>query len=79
MTVPIAAALLALGFLATVVVLTRDPARQVLVFGAFGWTLALAFLLLSAPDVALSELVVGGIALPLMLLVTLTRVGRTGR
>lgn len=58
---------------ATVVVLTRDPLRQVLAFALYGLFLTLLFLLLQAPDVALSELTIGTAALPLILLVTLAK------
>lgn len=58
---------------ATVVVLTRDPLRQVLAFGLYGLLLTVLFLLLRAPDVALSELAIGSAALPLILLVTLAK------
>lgn len=63
--------LVALG--ATAVVLTRDPLRQVLVFALYGILLTLLFLLLQAPDVALSELTIGTAALPLILLATLAK------
>ena len=55
----------------TVVVLTREPRKQVLVLGAYGMLLTILFMALQAPDVALSELAVGTAALPLMILVTL--------
>lgn len=53
------------------VVLTREPRRQVLAISVNGAVLALLFFALQAPDVAFSEIVVGGAALPLMFLVTL--------
>lgn len=62
---------------ATVVVLTRDPLRQVLAFAIYGLFLTLLFLLLQAPDVALSELTIGTAALPLILLVTLAKLRET--
>lgn len=61
----------------TATVLTRDLSRQVLLFSFFGMLLTLLFVVLQAPDVSLSELVVGAAALPLMLLVTIARVHRT--
>lgn len=54
-----------------VVALTREPRRQVLAISVNGAVLALLFFALQAPDVAFSEIVVGGAALPLMFLVTL--------
>lgn len=68
-------ALVAVG--ATVVVLTRDPLRQVLAYAVYGLFLTILFLLLQAPDVALSELVIGTAALPLILLVTLAKLRET--
>lgn len=58
------------------VVLTRHPPRQVLVLGLYGLLLALLFFVFQAPDVALSVIVVGTIALPLLLLLALTKVSR---
>lgn len=58
---------------ATVVVLTRDPLRQVFAFAVYGIFLTVLFVLLQAPDVALSELTIGTAALPLILLVTLAK------
>lgn len=58
---------------AALVVLTRDPVRQVVVLSAYGLMLALLFLVLQAPDVSLSEIVVGAIALPLLLLAALAK------
>jgi energy-converting hydrogenase B subunit D len=57
----------------TAVVLTRDPLRQVIVTGFFGLLLAILFFVLQAPDVALSQIVVGGVALPVMALLTLAK------
>lgn len=56
------------------VVLTRDPLRQTLVNGLFGLALVLLFVVLQAPDVAISEVVVSTVAFPLVLLVTIYRV-----
>jgi len=61
---------------ATAVVLTRSPLRQVIVLSAYGLVLALLFLAFQAPDVTLSELAVGSVLLPALLLLTLSRVQR---
>ena len=53
------------------VVLARDPRRQVIVNGVYGLSLALLFVILQAPDVALSMLVVNTVAYPLVLLVAI--------
>ena len=61
----------------TAVVMTRDPKRQVFVAGFFGLLQAFLFYLLHSPDVALSELAVGTVALPLLVLATLAKLERT--
>ncbi len=58
----------------TAVVATRDPLRQAMMASLFGILLALLFFVLQAPDVALSEIVVGTVALPLMILLSLAKV-----
>lgn len=65
-------ALVAAG--ASAVVLTRHPKRQVVVLSSYGLLLALLFLVFQAPDVTLSELTVGAIALPILLLLALAKV-----
>jgi energy-converting hydrogenase B subunit D len=59
---------------ATAVVLTRRPVQQVLVLSIYGVLLAVLFLAFQAPDVTLSELTVGAVALPIILLLTLAKV-----
>ena len=58
----------------TLVALSREPLRQAILAGTFGVTLALLFFAFQAPDVALSQLVVGGVALPAMILMALAEV-----
>ena len=58
------------------VVLTRDPFCQAIGLSIFGLLLALMFFLFQAPDVALSQVVVGAVALPLMLLLALSKIRR---
>jgi energy-converting hydrogenase B subunit D len=67
----VSVALVGIGALA--VVTTRDPLRQSLVGGLYGLTLAVLFMVLQAPDVALSELVVSSVALPFILLTALAK------
>jgi len=55
-------------------VLTRNPLSQLIVFSLFGATLSALFVVLQAPDVALSEIVVGAVAYPLMVLLALGKV-----
>jgi energy-converting hydrogenase B subunit D len=61
------------GLGATAVVLTRDPLRMTVVSGVYGWILTLLFFVLSAPDVALSMLVVSSVGYPVILLVAVAR------
>jgi energy-converting hydrogenase B subunit D len=56
------------------VVRTRDPLAQSVAVSFYGLVLALLFFLHQAPDVALSQLVVGAVALPLMILLALSRI-----
>ena len=60
----------------TAVVLVRDPLRQAIVSSVFGLLLALLFFAFQAPDVALSQIVVGSVALPLMIVLTLAKLAR---
>lgn len=66
--------LVLVGAGATAVVLTRRPQRQVIVLSGYGLLLALLFLVFQAPDVTLSELTVGAVALPILLLLALAKV-----
>jgi len=59
---------------ATAVVLVRERVTQVLVLSAYGLLLALLFLAFQAPDVTLSELTVGSVLLPAVILLTLAKV-----
>ena len=59
---------------ATAVVLIRAGVRQVLMLSIYGVLLAVLFLAFQAPDVTLSELVVGAVVLPVILLLTLAKV-----
>ena len=62
----------ALGGLA--VVLARDIVRQAIVLSIYGFALSSLFVVLQAPDVALSSLVVSGIGYPLVLVGTIARI-----
>ncbi len=61
---------------ATAVVLTREPLRQAIGISFYGLLLAVMFFLFQAPDVGLSQIVVGAVALPLMVLLALAKVRR---
>jgi energy-converting hydrogenase B subunit D len=79
MTVLLVAVLLLVAGGGTAVVLTRDPLNQAIMASFFGLLLGLAFLVLQAPDVALSQITVGAVALPLMILLALAKVRRGSR
>jgi energy-converting hydrogenase B subunit D len=61
---------------ATAVVLIRAHVRQVLVLSVYGLLLAVLFLVFQAPDVTLSELTVGAVALPIVLLLVLAKISK---
>lgn len=58
---------------AFVIVRTDDVTSQLLALGFYGLLFALMFFLFQAPDVALSQVTVGAIALPLMIMLAITR------
>lgn len=75
--VPLQATVLVLAALgAPAVALTRDPLKQIVVSGVYGYSLVGVFMVLQAPDVALSMLVVSTVAYPLIVLVTIARLRR---
>jgi uncharacterized MnhB-related membrane protein len=72
--VPLQAVALALvAVAATLVVLTRDVQRQILVNGIYGILLVILFTIFAAPDVALSMLVVSTVGYPLVVLIAIAR------
>jgi multicomponent Na+:H+ antiporter subunit A len=73
--VPLQAVALGIVALAApAVVLSRDPLKMIVVNGLYGLSLVLLFVIYGAPDVALSMLVVGTVAYPLVVLVAIARV-----
>jgi energy-converting hydrogenase B subunit D len=64
---------------ATAVALTRAPVRQVVVLSVYGLLLAVLFLAFQAPDVSLSELTVGAVGLPALLLLGLAKMRERGK
>jgi len=68
------AALAAVAIGGGAVVLARDPLRQTLVLSVYGISLVLLFFVFQAPDVALSEIVVSTVGLPVMILLALRKV-----
>jgi energy-converting hydrogenase B subunit D len=69
-----AAALVVVAIAGTAVVVTPEALRQALVLGIYGLALTLLFFVFQAPDVALSEIVVSGIGLPLIILAALRKI-----
>jgi energy-converting hydrogenase B subunit D len=68
------AALILVAVTATAVVLTPQALRQALVLGIYGLSLTLLFFTFQAPDVALSEIAVSTVGLPLIILLALRKV-----
>jgi len=68
--------LLLVASTALAVVLTRDPAKQTIGLSFFGLLIALMFFVFQAPDVALSQIVVGAVALPMLIMLGLAEVRR---
>jgi uncharacterized MnhB-related membrane protein len=58
----------------TAVVLTPEPLRQTMVLGIFGFTLTFLFFTFQAPDVALSEIVVSAVGIPVIVLAALRKI-----
>lgn len=78
MSILLALLLLLAAVTGTGIVLVREPRRQVFAIVVNGLVLTLLFLALQAPDVALSELAVGTVVVPLLFLVAIASV-RTSR
>lgn len=76
MTALQAVALLLVVAAGTAIVFVSDPLRQTLVLSIFGLTLTLLFFVLQAPDVALSQLVVGSVGMPVIILAALRKIAQ---
>jgi uncharacterized MnhB-related membrane protein len=74
MTALQATCLIVVALIGTLVVLTRDPLRQAAVAGIFGLALAALFLAVQAPDVALSQMTVGAIVVPVLVLLAMAKI-----
>jgi energy-converting hydrogenase B subunit D len=68
------AALAAVALGGGAVVAAKDPLRQALVLSIYGLALTMLFFVFQAPDVALSEIVVSTVGLPVMLLLALRKI-----
>lgn len=60
----------------TVVVLTSDPMKQAITLAMLGLLLTILFLSLQAPDVALSELGINALVVPLLILLAAAKTRR---
>lgn len=69
-------ALVLVAVAGTAVVLSPDPLRQALVLGIYGFALTALFFVLQAPDVGLSEIVVSGAGMPLIVLAALRKIAK---
>lgn len=58
----------------TAVVLTRRVRVQAILLSIFGLILTLAFLVLQAPDLALAQLAVGSVAVPILFVLVINKV-----
>ena len=74
-----AALLIGAGVSGLLVVLSRDPRRQVFALAAHGLVLGVLFFVLQAPDVALAEIAVGSVVTPLLFLAALAAVAAAAR
>ena len=70
------AILIFVGVAGTAVVLTHDVRSQVIGLSFYGLILALMFFIYQAPDVALSQIVIGAVALPLMFMLAIAKIRR---
>jgi energy-converting hydrogenase B subunit D len=70
----VALLVVALGAWATV--MARDPLRQAIVASLYGLALGILFFAFQAPDVALSNIVIGAVALPTMLMLAIAKTRR---
>lgn len=68
--------LVLVGVAGTSVVLIRKPLAQLIMMSFYGLLLGLMFFAFMAPDVAFSQIVVGAVAMPLLVLLALTKVRR---
>lgn len=76
MTLLAAIVLLLVAVAAPGVVLSRDPKAQVVTLSYYGLLCALMFFVFQAPDVALSQITIGAVILPLMVMLALTKMRR---
>lgn len=76
MSAVVAVCLVLTGLAGTAVVVTHEPERQAVTLSVFGLVVTILFVVLQAPDVALSELGVGAAIVPLMIMLTVRKIRR---
>jgi uncharacterized MnhB-related membrane protein len=72
----LAVAMILVVVMATAAVLTRDPVRQAIVLSGYGLAMGIAFMVLQAPDVAMSQIGVGTVIVPLLVVLAITAITR---
>ncbi len=73
------AALVAVAVAGGAVAFLDTPLRQTLLLGVYGMSLTVLFFVFQDPDVALSEIVVSTVGLPVMILLALRKVDEQRR
>jgi energy-converting hydrogenase B subunit D len=68
--------LVAVALGGTAVVFTAESLRQTMVLGIYGIALTFLFFTFQAPDVALSEIVVTSVGLPIIILAALRKISQ---
>ena len=76
MTAVVAVCLVLTALAGTAVVMTDEPERQAVTLSVFGLVLTVLFVVLQAPDVALSQLGVGAAIVPLLVMLTVRKLRR---
>jgi uncharacterized MnhB-related membrane protein len=79
MTVLQIAALAAVAIGGGAVVAATGPLKQTVVLSVYGMALTMLFFVFQAPDVALSEIVISTVGLPVMILLALHKVRENER
>jgi uncharacterized MnhB-related membrane protein len=79
MTVLQIAALAGVALAGGAVALLGEPLRQTIVLGIYGMALTTLFFVFQDPDVALSEIVVSTVGLPVMILLALRKIRQQER
>jgi uncharacterized MnhB-related membrane protein len=59
---------------AAVVVFTRHPSKQAVVLSCYGLLLTILFVVLQAPDVALSQVAIGTAVVPLIVVLSIRKI-----